>query len=158
MYPSLVGSPWPGLTVSLPEDEDEDGKTVWRHSQTLKLSCLLCRSYYRSMVVTVSAEICSTSEQLQLFAQLQANSSLREDLGFLYSQCCLVGLEAKTQTLKGMSSPIFTWRWLGGWVVGWSVTLCSSALGAATDKFNTILERGQIAHEDPTIKNPKFLT
>ena len=37
-----------------------------------------------------------------------------------------------------------------------SVKLCSSALEAATGKFNTILERGQGAHEDPTIKNQKF--
>ena len=40
----------------------------------------------------------------------------------------------------------------GGWVVGWSVTLCSSFLGQATDKFYTVLERGKIGHEDPTIK------
>ena len=42
----------------------------------------------------------------------------------------------------------------GGWLFGWlCITLCSSALGQATDKCNTVLERGQIAHEDPTIKN-----
>ena len=41
-------------------------------------------------------------------------------------------------------------RWLGGW----SVTLCSSALEQATDKFYTVLGRGQIAYEDSTIKNP----
>ena len=29
----------------------------------------------------------------------------------------------------------------------------NSALGEDTDKFNTILERGQIAHEDFTITN-----
>ena len=34
--------------------------------------------------------------------------------------------------------------------------LCNSGLGAATDTCYTILERGQIAHKDPTIKNLKF--
>ena len=46
--------------------------------------------------------------------------------------------------------------WLVGWLVCLSVTLCSSALGQAKDKFNTVLERGQVAHEDPTIKNLDF--
>ena len=40
----------------------------------------------------------------------------------------------------------------GGWVVRLCVTLCSSALEQATDKCNTVLDRGQVAHEDPTIK------
>ena len=47
-------------------------------------------------------------------------------------------------------------RWVVGWLVGWSVTLCSSVLEQARDKFNTVLERGQIGHEDPAIKNPTF--
>ena len=37
--------------------------------------------------------------------------------------------------------------------LGWSVMLCSSALEPATDKFYTVLERGQIVHEDSGIKN-----
>jgi len=45
---------------------------------------------------------------------------------------------------------------LVGWLVGWSVTLCNSALEQATDKFYTILEPGQIGDEDPAIKNPDF--
>ena len=32
-----------------------------------------------------------------------------------------------------------------------SVPLCISALGQATDKSYTVLDRGQIAHEDPRI-------
>ena len=43
--------------------------------------------------------------------------------------------------------------WSGGWLVRRSVTLCSSALEPATDKFNTVLEMGQIAYEDLAIKN-----
>ena len=43
--------------------------------------------------------------------------------------------------------------WSISWLVGWSLTLCSSALGQATDKLKMVLERRQIAHEDPTIKN-----
>ena len=39
---------------------------------------------------------------------------------------------------------------------GLSVTLCSSAQEPARDMCNTFLERGQIVHEDPTIKNPDF--
>ena len=46
--------------------------------------------------------------------------------------------------------------WLVGWLVGLSVTLCSIALDKTTNKFNTVLERGKIPHEDPTIKNPDF--
>ena len=41
---------------------------------------------------------------------------------------------------------------VGGLVGGWSVTLCNSALEQATDKCYTVLERGKIAHEDPTVK------
>ena len=37
-----------------------------------------------------------------------------------------------------------------------SVTLCSSALEQATEKIYTVLEMGQIAHEDPTIKKSRF--
>ena len=45
---------------------------------------------------------------------------------------------------------------VGGWSGGRSVTLCSSALEPAIDKICTVLERGQIGHEDPKIKNPDF--
>ena len=41
-------------------------------------------------------------------------------------------------------------------LVGWYVTLCSSAQEPAIDMCNTFLERGQIVHEDRTIKNPDF--
>ena len=41
--------------------------------------------------------------------------------------------------------------------VCWSgVTLYSSVLKQATDSVYTVLKRGQIAHEDPTIKNSYF--
>ena len=40
-----------------------------------------------------------------------------------------------------------------GWLVGLSVKLSSSELVKATNKFYTVLERGQIAHKDPTIKS-----
>ena len=39
-----------------------------------------------------------------------------------------------------------------------SVTLCSSAKEPGRDMCNMFLERGQIVHEDPTIKNPDFPT
>ena len=42
-------------------------------------------------------------------------------------------------------------------MVGWlAVTLCSSVLEQATNMFYTVLERGQIGHEDATIKNHFF--
>ena len=41
-------------------------------------------------------------------------------------------------------------------MVGWSVTLCSSVLAQARDKFNTVLERWQIGHKDWAIKNTIF--
>ena len=41
-------------------------------------------------------------------------------------------------------------------VCGLGVTLCSSILEQATDKFYTVLERGQIGHEDATL-NSLFL-
>ena len=41
--------------------------------------------------------------------------------------------------------------------VGWvGVTLCSSGLDQAKDKFYTVLERRQIGHEDPAIKIQLF--
>ena len=40
--------------------------------------------------------------------------------------------------------------------LGWCVTLCSSTQESARYKCNKVLKRGQIAHEDPTIKNPDF--
>ena len=43
-----------------------------------------------------------------------------------------------------------------GWLVCWSVTLCSSTQEQATDMLYTILEPGQIGYEDPTIKNLNF--
>ena len=43
-----------------------------------------------------------------------------------------------------------------GWLGGLSVTLCSLALGEATDRGSTVFERGQMAYEDPTIKIQLF--
>ena len=60
--------------------------------------------------------------------------------------------QAQFSAKQSLSSTIFTLCWLGCL----SVRLCSSALGQSTDKCNTVLEKGQIAHEDPTIKNPNF--
>ena len=48
---------------------------------------------------------------------------------------------------------MFTLCWLVGFLVSWSVTLCSSALELATEKFHTVLEKGQVVHEDSGIKN-----
>ena len=45
-------------------------------------------------------------------------------------------------------------KWLGDWCF----TLCSSTLEQARDKFDTVLEPWQIRDEDPTIKNPIFLS
>ena len=53
-------------------------------------------------------------------------------------------------------SPNFTWFQSSSWSVWWSVTLLRSAQGQATDKRNTVLERGQIVHEDRTIKKNRF--
>ena len=45
-----------------------------------------------------------------------------------------------------------------GWVVSWCVTLSNSALEQARVKFFTVLEPGRMEDEDPTIKNPTFLS
>ena len=42
------------------------------------------------------------------------------------------------------------------WLVSWCVTLCSSTQETGRDQCNTVLERGKIAHECPTIKNTDF--
>ena len=58
----------------------------------------------------------------------------------------------KTQTIFSLINS------LNNWIINLLFNFSNSALGQPTDKLYTVLERGHIAHEDPTIRNQDCLS